>query len=67
MVDVSFDCCLEMSFDFWLEVEDERVSGDCILLRIFLVFQSNFIGRIVVGGLLYGCLVVGMGVQWLWL
>ena len=57
MVDVSFDCCLEMSFDFWLEVEDERVYGDCILLRIFLVFQSNFIGRIVVG-----CLVLGMGV-----
>ena len=57
MVDVSFDCYLEMSFDFWLEVEDERVYGDCILLRIFLVFQSNFIGRIVVE-----CLVVGMGV-----
>ena len=25
------------------------------------------IGRAVVGGLLFGCLVVGMGVQWLWL
>lgn len=27
---------------FWLEVEDERMFEDCILLRIFMGFQSNF-------------------------
>ena len=37
---------------FWLEAEDERVYRDCLLLRIFLDFQSNFIGRAADGGLL---------------
>ena len=33
---------LQRGFGFWLKVEDEKMFGDCILLRIFMGFQSNF-------------------------
>ena len=45
------------------EVEDERVYRDCLLLRIFLDFQSNFMGRLADVG---KCFAGGMGVLWLW-
>ena len=63
-----------VSFGFWLEVEDERVYRDCLLLRIFLDFQSNFMGRLAdvgkcfAGGMGHGWSVVGVSVwPWLWL